>query len=162
MSTQALNPDDFHYAGFWIRVVASLIDTVILCVFLVPIFFLFGHAAPLPFGSYNIAYELPGFWDFVATKLMPAAYAVAFWHWRSATPGKSLLGLRVVDAKNGQPPGVGQSIGRYLAYFISALALGLGFVWIAIDRRKQGWHDKLAGTVVVRSKEQGTQKVAFS
>ena len=161
MPAQALNPDDFEYAGFWIRVLASLIDTVIVCLILIPVFLFFGHAAPLPYISYDIAYELPGSWDFLATKLLPAAYAVAFWHFRSATPGKSALGLQVVDARSGTPPGLGQAIGRYLAYFVSALALGLGFIWIAFDSRKQGWHDKLAGTVVVRARRQATEKVSF-
>jgi len=96
MPAQALNPDDFEYAGFWIRVLASLLDTVIVCLILIPIFFWFGRAAPVPFVSYDIAYELPGMWDFIATKLLPAAYAVVFWHFRSATPGKSILGLLVV------------------------------------------------------------------
>ena len=161
MPAQALNPDDFEYAGFWIRVLASLIDTVIVCLILIPIFFWFGRAAPVPYVSYDIGYELPGIWDFIATKLLPAAYAVVFWHFRSATPGKSILGLLVVDAKSGMPPGLGQSIGRYLAYFVSALALGLGFIWIAFDTRKQGWHDKLAGTVVVRARKQATERVSF-
>jgi len=59
------------------------------------------------------------------------------------------------------PPSLGQAIGRYLAYFVSALVLGLGFIWIAFDTRKQGWHDKLAGTVVVRARKQATERVSF-
>ena len=84
-----------------------------------------------------------------------------FWHFRGATPGKSVLGLLVLNAKSGKTPGLGQSIGRYLAYFVSALPLGLGFIWIAFDQRKQGWHDKLAGTVVVRARKRATEKVSF-
>ena len=59
---------------------------------------------------------------------------------------------RVVDAGTGKTLSAGQSIGRYLAYFVSALPLGLGLFWVAWDEKKQGWDDKLAGTVVVRGK----------
>jgi uncharacterized RDD family membrane protein YckC len=46
-------------------------------------------------------------------------------------------------------------VGRYLGYFVSAIPLFLGLIWVGIDGRKQGWHDKLAGTVVIRPKPQG-------
>ena len=56
----------------------------------------------------------------------------------------------IVDARTGKAPSKGQLIGRYFAYYLSLLPLGLGFLWIAWDQRKQGWHDKIAGTVVIR------------
>lgn len=56
---------------------------------------------------------------------------------------------------------MGQLIGRYFAYFLSALALCLGFAWIGWNRRKQGWHDKLAGTVVVSRARRGPEPVSF-
>jgi len=61
-----------------------------------------------------------------------------------------VFGARVVDAQTGARMTTGQSIGRYLGYYVSIFGLGLGFVWVAFDPRKQGWHDKLAGTVVIR------------
>ena len=60
------------------------------------------------------------------------------------------ISARVVDAKTGGRLTVGQSIGRYLGYFVSTIPFGLGLLWVAFDPKKQGWHDKLAGTVVVR------------
>ena len=60
------------------------------------------------------------------------------------------LGVRIVDAADGGRPDTAQFIGRYVASVLSLLALGLGYFWIVVDPRKQGWHDKLAGTVVVR------------
>jgi uncharacterized RDD family membrane protein YckC len=72
--------------------------------------------------------------------------------YRSATPGKMMLGLRIVDARSGAAMGRGQSVGRYLGYFVSIIPLFMGLVWVAFDPRKQGWHDKLAGTVVIRSR----------
>ena len=56
----------------------------------------------------------------------------------------------IVDAKTFGRPSNRQLIGRYLGYYVSILPLGFGFLWIAFDKRKQAWHDKLAGTVVVR------------
>jgi uncharacterized RDD family membrane protein YckC len=82
--------------------------------------------------------------------ILPAVAVVIFWVYKSATPGKIVLKLTIVDAKTGGKPSVGQFIGRYLAYYISSIPLLLGILWVGIDKRKQGWHDKLAGTVVIR------------
>ena len=71
------------------------------------------------------------------------------------------LSARVVDATTGNTLTVGQSIVRYLAYFIASLPLFIGYIWVAFDPRKQGWHDKLAGTVVVRPKQHGPYRVKF-
>ena len=56
-----------------------------------------------------------------------------------------------MDADTGQALSKPQALGRYLAYYLAILPLMLGIVWVAFDRRKQGWHDKLAGTVVLRA-----------
>ena len=60
-----------------------------------------------------------------------------------------LLRLRVVDARTGEPLPLGQCVLRYIGYFVSALPLCLGFLWVAFDARKQGWHDKIGGSVVI-------------
>lgn len=65
------------------------------------------------------------------------------------------ISAKIVDARTGQPASTGQLIGRYFAYFVAMLPLFLGIVWVAFDKRKQGWHDKLAGTVVVKQKKRG-------
>jgi uncharacterized RDD family membrane protein YckC len=72
-----------------------------------------------------------------------------------------LLSLRVVDAKTGGSLSVGQSIARYLGYFVAGIPFGLGILWVGFDSKKQGWHDKIAGTVVVRSRQRGTEAVRF-
>ena len=82
--------------------------------------------------------------------LLGAAAIILFWVYRSTTPGKMIVSAIIVDAETLRRPSSGQLIGRYFGYYLSMLGLGLGFVWIAFDERKQGWHDKLAGTVVVR------------
>jgi uncharacterized RDD family membrane protein YckC len=82
---------------------------------------------------------------------LPAIVVIVFWLQKQATPGKMMLSLRIVDATTGNKPSTGQCMGRYFAYFVSVLPLCLGLIWVAFDKKKQGWHDKLAGTVVVRS-----------
>jgi uncharacterized RDD family membrane protein YckC len=72
---------------------------------------------------------------------------------QASDAGQDGLSARVVDAVTGMPLTFGQALGRYLAYFVSAIPLCLGMLWVAFDSKKQGWHDKLAGTVVVRAKE---------
>ena len=88
--------------------------------------------------------------DFLISWILPIFVVVLFWMYRQATPGKMVIRARIVDAKTGEKPTTGQYIVRYFAYFPSYLLLGLGILWVAFDKRKQGWHDKLAGTVVVR------------
>ena len=67
----------------------------------------------------------------------------------ASDPGEMAIKARIVDAKTGEKPTTKQWILRYIGYFVSAIPLGLGYFWIAFDKRKQGWHDKMAGTVVV-------------
>mgnify|MGYP006298777809 CR=1 FL=1 len=73
-----------------------------------------------------------------------------FWPLTQATPGKMAIRARTVDADGREKPTTGKFIGRYFGYLVSILPLGLGIIWVGIDRRKQGWHDKLARTVVVQ------------
>ena len=75
------------------------------------------------------------------------------WWLFQGTPGKLLLGIRIVDARDGGRLRLWQVLVRLLAYALSALPLGLGFIWILWDKRQQGWHDKLARSVVVEDDE---------
>ena len=59
------------------------------------------------------------------------------------------MSAEIVDAATGGKPGNRQLLIRYIGYYLSTIPLLLGLVWVAVDPRKQGWHDKLAGTVVV-------------
>jgi len=65
------------------------------------------------------------------------------------TPGKLLLDCQVVDADSFKPMSIKQAALRYVAYLASILPLFLGFLWIARDKRKQAFHDKIANTVVL-------------
>ena len=82
-----------------------------------------------------------------------AVAVIGFWRYCGATPGKLAVGLKIVDATTGGPPPLGRLVLRFFAYFVSALPLYLGFLWAAFDRRKQGWHDKIARTVVINSED---------
>jgi hypothetical protein len=94
-----------------------------------------------------------------ACVLANLAYYTCFHGLGGRTPGKMLLGLRVIQA-SGAPMTPGLAFLRWVGYLISTLPFFLGFLWIALDRRKQGWHDKLALTVVVRDKGEERQQAA--
>ena len=135
----------YEYVGFWARVAASLVDTVLLCIILYPVLTLiYGRE------YWTSASLIRGPADLVLQWVLPPLAIIAFWIARQATPGKMLIGAKIVDAETGAPLTRGQAIGRYLGYYVSLFGLGLGFFWVGWDKRKQGWHDKLAGTVVIR------------
>jgi uncharacterized RDD family membrane protein YckC len=148
--------DGLEYAGFWIRLAATVVDTILLFVI----------TAPLLLWIYGANYWtdlrfIHGPAEFLISYVAPAVATVLFWLRWQATPGKMLLSLRVVDAGTGNTLSVGQAATRYVCYILSALPLCLGFIWVAFDRRKQGWHDKIAQTVVVRAKDRGPERVQF-
>jgi uncharacterized RDD family membrane protein YckC len=135
-----------EYAGFWIRVGAAIIDTVLILIIIIPLLTVI----------YGTDYWLnqsifQGFWDVMLNYVLPSIAVIVFWMCKSATPGKMATRLTIVDARTGGKPSTGQFMGRYLGYFVSTIPLFLGLIWVGIDRRKQGWHDKLAGTVVIRN-----------
>ena len=139
--------DEVEYAGFWIRVGAAFIDSILMLIIFIPLLlWIYGGEELLErsqTGDFGATYYL-------ITYVLPAVAVILFWIARQATPGKMALSLRIVDAKTLGPLGKGQAIGRYLAYYLSSIPLGLGLLWVAFDSHKQGWHDKLAGTFVIR------------
>jgi uncharacterized RDD family membrane protein YckC len=153
-----LNPDTVEYAGFWIRLGADIIDMILLMMITYPILYAIYGWAGL---DYKTAAQSTGFINILVTWILPLVATVWFWISKQATPGKMLLSLRVLDAKTGGSLSVGQGIARYLGYLVSAIPFLLGFIWVGFDSKKQGWHDKIAGTVVVRSKARGTEAVRF-
>ncbi len=135
-----------RYAGFWIRFWASVIDSVLISLIMMPLLVaVFGWDY---FGSSRLAGYGP--LDYTLSWGVPTLAIILFWVYKSSSPGKMFFSACIVDAKTGRNPSPRQCVVRYLGYFVSLVPLGLGFLWIAFDRRKQGWHDKLAGTVVVR------------
>jgi uncharacterized RDD family membrane protein YckC/cytoskeletal protein CcmA (bactofilin family) len=114
-------------AGFWIRIAALLLDTL-----LVGIVFHQIH------NGFNLHL------------LVLAAYGAVMWKLKASTVGGIICGLQVVRL-DGREIDWATAIARALGCFLSLAAFGLGFLWIAIDPEKQSWHDKIAGTVVVRA-----------
>lgn len=152
-----MQDQEFEYVGFWPRVAASIIDSIVQ----------FMITAPLLVAIYGWGYLvyndsfIAGPTDFLISWVFPFVAIVLFWLHKQATPGKMAVSARVVDARTGNTISTGQAIGRYLGYFVSLLPMGPGFLWIALDPGKQGWHDKLAGTVVVRPIDSVVEPVRF-
>jgi uncharacterized RDD family membrane protein YckC len=133
------------YVGFWARVLATLIDSVLIMAITLP---------PL-LAIYGLAYlenneAVSGLADILISNILPMILVILFWTKKQATPGKMAVSAKIVDAETGGKPSKKQCVGRYFAYILSAIPLGLGFLWVAFDPKKQSWHDKLAGTVVVK------------
>ena len=152
-----MESQELEYVGFWARVGAALIDSLLLWSIILPLLLVF----------YGKAYWSGTDWvhgpmDFLLSWVFPAVATIVFWAMKQATPGKMVISAQIVDAHTGQAPSLGQYLGRYAAYFLATLPLCLGLIWVGLDARKQGWHDKLAGTVVVRIKKPREQKVTFA
>ena len=142
--SSALQPTaPVEYVGFWPRVGASLIDSIATCGLILALtLFLYGN--PGRDASYLS--------DFTISWVIPAIAVVVFWITRGATPGKMVIDSIIVDAQTLLPPTKWQFVGRYLGYFVSTMPFCLGLIWVAFDPRKQGWHDKMANTVVIRKR----------
>ena len=124
-----------EYAGFWIRFGAAVVDYVVVCAALVILRLLFHTLL-----SYMLLFLF----------FLPWLYYWLFTGLKGQTPGKMLVGIKVVNAQ-GNIPGLGHAALReVLGKLISTIVLCLGFFWIAFDNNKQGWHDKLASTYVVK------------
>ena len=139
-----------EYAGFWLRVAASVLDSFLLVMITLPLLLWIYGAEYLDPG---VSGFIAGPADFLISWVLPAIAVILFWIYRSATPGKMAVSAQIVDAQTGGKGSTGQLIGRYLGYFVALVPMGLGIFWVAFDKRKQGWHDKLAGTVVVRKRK---------
>lgn len=154
----AVNNQDLAYAGFWIRGGATLIDTGLLLVLTWPLLIsIYGWEY---FDTEKTEF-IAGPEDFFLSWVLPAIAIIGFWITKQATPGKMAVSAKIVDAATGLAPSASQLVGRYFAYFVSVIPFGLGLLWVAFDKKKQGWHDKLACTVVVRNAKQGPEVVRF-
>ena len=147
--TATQSPRTPEYVGFGPRLVASVIDSIVLLPLLVvAIVIAYRHL-----GS-GLDILLAGGDDLWVNYGIPAAFTLVFWLIKAATPGKLVVRATIVDATSLNKPAPWQLLVRYLGYYVSLLPLGLGFLWILWDPRKQGWHDKLAHTIVIRSAAQ--------
>lgn len=145
-----------EYAGFWSRTGATLIDTLLVAIITMPLLIIvYGRS------YWESSSLILGPADFFISYVFPTVLVIALWIAISKTPGKMAVGATIVDARTGGKPTTSQFLIRYLGYYVSTFPLGLGLIWVGIDARKQGWHDKMAGTVVVRNKAGGADPVRF-
>jgi uncharacterized RDD family membrane protein YckC len=150
------------YAGFMSRLLALLVDTLIVSFSFVAITWFVSVTTTMlqlrSFLGYSIN-SIPGSANFINALFGPvvgviltlsyvAFYYVFFWSLTGQTPGKMLLGVRVVSMKGHRVSPL-RGILRFIGYFLSAIPLGLGFLWILLDDTRQSWHDKIAGTYVI-------------
>lgn len=162
-----------NYATFNRRLLASTIDSVLLLIITVPITFLANILAYKGRTPEIIMYELSekygqnvdpsmlistlaqeGYWgSFFVVNLMSMLICSVvigyFWSKFSATPGKVLFQLKIVDEVTHNPITKSQMFKRLIGYVFSTIPLCLGFIAVAWDKKHQGWHDKIAGTIVI-------------
>ena len=138
-----VNPTEFVYLGFGQRVLASIIDTITQMLILTPtVILFFPHllSVNLPYDP-KLIVELQ--WIFLAILTL---FLLVFWQSSQSTLGKMVFHSKIVDATTGGKPTIKQFLLRFVGF-----TLGIGFIWILFDARKQGWHDKMANTVVVKT-----------
>lgn len=149
----------YRYAGFWRRLIAYTIDGFIIGAVFIALAFIAGIAffsGTLSSGSSAWINEINDpdlmlsftLWFWVFSTAINIVYFTYFHGSTGRTPGKMLLGLQVVSTDGGQIS-FGVAFLRSVGYLVSSFIFCLGYIWIAFDKRKQGWHDKIAGTVVI-------------
>lgn len=134
-----------EYAGFWIRLIAYIFDGIILAIPLTILNFVLRPNPNDPGSGHPILL-------FVLTVVFEVAYFAGLWaSTMQATIGQRICGLRVVNATDLGPISFAQGVGRFFAMWLSALILCIGFIMIAFTERKQGLHDMIVGTYVIKS-----------
>jgi uncharacterized RDD family membrane protein YckC len=135
------------YAGFWIRFIAYVIDSLIVGIPIGVLYFILSAGAGAATQDVTQLQTYVGVVNLLAFALT-FGYFVYFWS-QGSTPGMSLFGLRVADAATFQSIGVGKAVLRYIGWIVASFCCSIGLIWAAFDSRKQGWHDKIGGTVVI-------------
>ncbi|HSZ23374.1 MAG TPA: RDD family protein [Candidatus Sulfotelmatobacter sp.] len=155
-ATPRLIPEPY-YAGFWIRVLAALIDTLFLFAALFPVRLLLGSAVTI----LGMNAQMPMHDLFLARRWVRIGIGISIaWAYRAgmessryqATLGKMAMRLKVTDLE-GNRISFAEPTGRYFAKYLSALTLGIGYLMVGFDERKQGLHDRVAETLVLYRRE---------
>lgn len=162
MSSEPVENHLGYYAGFVSRLAAFAIDMAVIALVSVSATWFLSITASMLQVQQILDYsfqKVNGYQDLLdqlagplvvggLTLLYVVGYHVFFWTMTGQTPGKSLLGLRVVTVE-GQRVHPLRALLRYFGYVAAALPFFLGFLWVLVDDRRQGWHDKIAGTYVI-------------
>src|SRR4051812_38869007 len=153
-----VQPASRNYAGFWIRVVAWLIDAVLLTIVnsVIGAFFGGGFSALVRPGQDPSTINIAAVIAALSTMIL-ITMAIQFCYFtflesseKQATVGKMVLGLKVTDM-NGQRISFGRAAGRFLGKLLSSMILCIGYAMVGFTEKKQGLHDMIAGTLVVRT-----------
>jgi uncharacterized RDD family membrane protein YckC len=146
-----------HYAGFWIRFAARLIDGIILgiagLILRIPLFLMLGLRAAAGFNPMMMGPQMAGGLGLtiLINTAIAVAYEVYFVSSRGATPGKMAMGIKIVMS-NGSPVPPGVAAGRYFAQWISAMILLIGYLMAAFDYQKRALHDRICGTRLIHAR----------
>ena len=160
--------NEVRYAGFWIRFVASFLDTLFLALPVAIVIYFLSDGNWFDFSQYqqNLQMAMSGNskaltsqpqmsmkWELLF-EVAVLLVTMVFWRrWRGATPGKKFVHIKIVDAKTLQDIDNTQAVTRSIGYIVSTLALLIGFFMVAFRKDKRGLHDLLAGTVVIYDEE---------
>ncbi|MDX1948999.1 MAG: RDD family protein [Rickettsiales bacterium] len=166
-----------HYAGFSIRFLAQIIDSIFIMILFIPLgYFLPNAKNDMPpeiveayemhsqnqisdeeltniAAPYLINDFLPNLLTYFIIQLaIVGVIFIILWKYKSTSPGKGLLNLKIIDATSLKPLSTMQSILRFFGYFISIIPFMFGFTMIMFTKKKQGLHDKIANSIVVYNK----------
>lgn len=139
----------WHYAGFWVRFLAIIIDGILLGVITAALTPVWGPQVTVTGTGAAADFEVNATANALGT-LVGLVYFVGFWAWRGQTVGMMPFNMQVVGVADGKKIDVVRGLLRYVGFIIAAIPLLIGLIWAAFDSRKQGWHDKIASTVVIR------------
>jgi len=161
--------DSVRYAGFWVRTVASFLDTLFLAVPIGIVIYYLSGGEWFDFTAYmeNLRYAMHGNatqalsdmpqtqmrWELLFEGAVMATAAFFWRRWKGATPGKKAVGIIVVDAVTFGEIDTRQAVVRSIGYIASTLVLLMGFFMIAWRRDKRALHDLMAGTAVIYDPE---------
>jgi uncharacterized RDD family membrane protein YckC len=143
-----------EYGGFWRRATAITVDKFIL--FFLSLILLGAAYTILGFSFFTVTptiFMMPFIVSYYLTNVTLNMLYFTYFHGTTGqTPGKKMFGLKVVQT-TGETLTPGLAFLRWVGYLVSGIFFYLGFIWVAFDERKQGWHDKIAGTVVIRTRQ---------
>jgi uncharacterized RDD family membrane protein YckC len=140
-----------RFAGHGARLVAYFLDAVVVSLLVLGVVIALGLlTAGLAISGAAPLAVVSGLLVVLSVFAISLGYFPWFWVNGGATPGMRIFGLRVVRDRDGGPIGWGEAILRVIGLWIGGAVFYLGYIWILIDKRRRGWHDLIAGTVVVQ------------
>ena len=146
----ASSPFPGGYIGFWSRLAALVIDEIIMIV--AAVLCLIVIEVVISGQSFGVTFFVGIFLSFAILLAVLMGYWIVFTAIWGQTLGKMALGIKVVD-REGRPPGLWKAFLReVVGKILSGLVIYIGYIWVAFDSEKRGWHDHIAGTYVVSAR----------